>query len=377
MCIDSPRLLRGVVKASLCLLTLSSSAVAAAGQGSVIDYSVSCPTCRISIERVVSFGKASDPYYIDRSQVPSMDSRGRFFVAGESGSKVLMFDERGALAGAFGARGDGPSEFSGNGAFIVLALSGDTVVVVDRRNRIHTFADAGAKYITTTRVSGTVRSGVALGNGNVLINAQMAQQDLFGIPFHELRANGEFVRSFGYRTQDALVGGSTVHSDKFFLAGDRKSIWIPLFQPQGSRAIGAYQINLDGSREMRLLVQKIPWLDTGAPQRLDTVVNGRAMTIAVANSDASFAGADAAGLLWFNRMNLTAPFTPKMMVAQQRMQVENRLEVVDPRTNQVVASGLSERFVKFVGGTDLVYTVSGDGDGVPTYTIWRLRLIRP
>jgi hypothetical protein len=101
------------------------------------------------------------------------------------------------------------------------------------------------------------------------------------------------------------------------------------------------------------------------------------MTIAVANSDASFAGADAAGLLWFNRMNLTAPFTPKMMVAQQRMQVENRLEVVDPRTNQVVASGLSERFVKFVGGTDLVYTVSGDGDGVPTYTIWRLRLIRP
>jgi hypothetical protein len=282
---------------ALCLLGLSPIAATSESQERVIEYTLSCPTCSVRIERVVSFGKAADPYYIDRSQVPSRDSRGRFFIVGEGGSKVLMYDERGVLSGAFGARGDGPGEFSGRGALFVVALTADTLVVVDQRNRVHTFAGNGSRHVNTTRVAGVVSKGVALENGNVLINANMGEQILSGIPFHELRATGEFARSFSYQKPQAILNAGSPPSSRFMLAGDRKSIWLPITPVRGSRTFGAYQISLDGSRESRLMVVNVPWLSREPPQRLDTVVNGRAMTVVIGSSDASVAGADPNGYL--------------------------------------------------------------------------------
>jgi hypothetical protein len=375
----------GSVKASrssaaaigIALWLLGFSPVAATAESQeVIEYELSCPRCSVRIDRVVSFGKGSDPYYIDRSQVPSRDSRGRYFVVGEGGSKVLMYDDRGVLIGAFGALGDGPGEFSGRGATFVVALRGDTLVVADQRNRLHTYAGNGARYLKTTAVAGLVRSGVALDSGNILINANMSLQSLSGIPFHELRTTGEFVRSFSYNKPQAILNGGNPPSSRFMLAGDLKSIWMPLTPPQGSRTLGAYQVNLDGSRESRVLVVNVPWLSREPRQRLDTVVNGRAMTVVIGSSSASLAGVDPNGYLWFNRMNLTGPYTPQMGVARAPQPVVLRLEVVDPRTKQVLASAPTERNMHFLPGSDLAYTVSGDGDGVPTYTIWRLSLIR-
>jgi hypothetical protein len=118
---------------------------------------------------------------------------------------AIEYYRRNTLSGAFGARGDGPGEFSGRGALFVVALTADTLFVVDQRNRVHTFAGNGSRHVNTTRVAGVFSKGVALENGNVLINANMGEQILSGIPFHELRATGEFARSFSYQKPHHLA----------------------------------------------------------------------------------------------------------------------------------------------------------------------------
>jgi hypothetical protein len=48
------------------------------------------------------------------------------------------------------------------------------------------------------------------------------------------------------------------------------------------------------------------------------------------------------------------------------------LEVIDPKTRQVLASRRLDVFLQFLPGSDLAYSSAEDADGFTTFTVWRL-----
>lgn len=240
-----------------------------------------------------------------------------------------------------------------------------------------TFVGDGAKHVGTTAIGGVTRSPVPLANGNVLIGANIGTAERIGMPLHELRSNGEFARSFRFDKKAAGLDSTAGLPRQFFVAGDGRSILMAIPITDGLNSYGVASVSLANAAVTHVVVNRVPWMTRATLQKLDTVVNGRSMRVAIGNSDATLVGADPSGLLWMNGWNLTAPYTPRMAVAGVSPQRSLRLEVIDPRTRQVLASSPFSASVTFLPGSNLAYSISQNPDGVLTYTIWRLSLRRP
>jgi hypothetical protein len=207
-----------------------------------------------------------------------------------------------------------------------------------------------------------------LGNGNLIVSAAISTQNEVRFPFHEVRTDGSILRSFGFSAPLVRPGVNTGASMLFLLSDDRRSLWIQ------SGRYGAQAVWLDGLRQLDFAVVGTPWLGTAPARRLDTVVDGRAMTIAVSDGSTRLVRIDSSGLVWFSGTVPLEPITPQMVASGRRPEQSYRLEVIDPAKGRLLVSQSITALSGFFGGNDLAFSGNVNDVGITSYTVWRVHL---
>src|SRR5215207_696069 len=80
--------------------------------GDPILRGIACPKCTIVAESVAFIPHPDDTVAIRGEITPTVDSRGRFYIAAKSGAAILAFGPNGRLISAIGKAGNGPGEFA-------------------------------------------------------------------------------------------------------------------------------------------------------------------------------------------------------------------------------------------------------------------------
>ncbi len=115
---------------------------------------------------------------------------GRLLVLDRQAMEVRLFDEEGRMLAAAGGPGEGPGEFRGPSAFIVVDDS--TLLVLDRGLRLSQFriADSALAYVGEMSLD-LFPSGMCAVNGRVFVEGLHE-----GHGVHEIDLDGDIVRSF-------------------------------------------------------------------------------------------------------------------------------------------------------------------------------------
>jgi len=127
-------------------------------------------TERIELAEDLVIGqRGDDPNYIlYRPGHVIADSEGRIFVLDRGNFRIQIYDSEGECLMTLGQQGQGPGEFL---AINGLALTGDRIVAVDRRNSRYTVFAAGGELLDTipyNRSIGTVFRLTGLTDGSAL-----------------------------------------------------------------------------------------------------------------------------------------------------------------------------------------------------------------
>ena len=113
------------------------SKVATDSTGHPIIREAACSNCRVVAESIATIPHPDDTVAIRGEIIPTIDSRGRFYIAAKSGGAILAFGPNGRLLQSIGKAGNGPGELAR--VEDIYAGTGDTLFVSDGR-QIHVFS---------------------------------------------------------------------------------------------------------------------------------------------------------------------------------------------------------------------------------------------
>jgi hypothetical protein len=232
------------------------------------------------------------------------------------------------------------------------------------------------RYVRTVPLAARPSSPRVLPNGNLVVSAMLPTPELIGVPFHLLDYTGSVIRSFGFQRAVPRPDSGRGAVMQFWLGADNTSVWIATRYAPGTRQYGIQQLRFDGTAGAGLRVYNVPWLSSAGIRRLDTVVQGRLMSIALSPATATFAGIDSAGHFWFNGSVWPDDYSPQSVAAGARVTPSNRLEVIDLASRELLVSQEFPHVVQFLPGSSLAYSTTTSASGVHTYHIWRLALRR-
>ena len=359
--------------AGVCTLSFMASAEAIQPRPSqtttTIPYRASCSRCELREERIARFGDPSDPVLLG-TQFPVLNSRGEAFSASYDRSQVVRFAANGQYRGSFGRSGQGPGEFA-NGIVHIRVGPGDTLFVADGARRISVFSPS-LSFLRTFNLPGAPADLEILRDGRILLSTLRARTpSSIGFPLHFLDSHGRVLTSFGSNNPDVRPGSD--HPDAiaaFSLSSDQKHLW------SFGGDYDAIRVRIsDGQRDL-LRVSGVPWLtDTirivrprqGALR--DQVRGSRAQL----RGSAFVWGADSAGFIWATATVYSQSYTG----SGPEPAPELFLEVFDPVRREMVLSRRMDFPYVLVGGTNMAFTLAINSDGIRTYTLYRVKVIRP
>jgi len=345
------------------LIVATLQAAAVQGPATRVPYAISCATCRIEIERLVSLGTADDPVLTAFEVVPVQDSKGRWFAASFDRYQIVSFDAEGKFVQTFARKGEGPGEIAFGGIVHLLVGPGDSLYVVQNA-RVSVF-DALQRHVRTFQIPpGSVTKALLLPNGSLLLGANFGTPSSFGLPLHMFDRQGVLVRSFGDSKALQLSDDATLNS-----RGTLPPAMVAL--EQDGRAVWAApgyrirQLKIDGSPGLAFDVHGSPWFP---PTRDSSITDraGRSVRVQVGGGSTTLTGIDN-GVLWISASRSASSAAEKST---------NALEAVDARTGNILATLPTQSFMKWVG-PGLFRSIAVDKDGVWTHTVWRVRLRRP
>jgi hypothetical protein len=278
--------------------------------------------------------------------------------------RLLVYDSGGRLIRGVGRRGQGPGEFT----FIrnIRVGHSDTVYVVDGGQPVrvlsplleHTRSIASAPVLDAP---GVLHRTAFLRTGEILV--QTAPNTI-----QVLRADGSVVRSLTVPVAGA--DRPCIGCEQRWLAPARQSgrFWSTV-----SNRYEIDQFDLEGRHHLRL-VRRPSWFD---PWR--TLSDGDRP-----NPHAGAIREDSEGLLWVKtivpdpapRLLSAADSTRSVYPAMLGGQWDGFLEVIDPRSGDLLASRRLSEWFDFIG-RDLLVTSNEDADGIVTMHVWRAVLRRP
>jgi len=159
----------------------------------------SCPTCRIEITPLATFGRGDGPGSFDAYPTSMIaDSRGRIIVAFSSVATTHLpkvYDASGRFLRLIGAVGEGPGEFRWGE---LLALGGsDSIFVIDKRLGRRSDFRPDFTFVRSVLMLPRVDAAVRLRSGDWVLNAEVRNRDRAGPSFHLFGAEGAYRRSFG------------------------------------------------------------------------------------------------------------------------------------------------------------------------------------
>jgi hypothetical protein len=301
-----------------------------------------CQACSIVLRRTATLGSAEDSigFAVDASL--AVNGRQQFFVASESiRGRVAVFDRGGRLVRTIGRVGQGPGEF--NGPLAMTVGPGDSLLIVEQQTGRFAVYDQALAL----RRSGGFRtaSGYELlwlsGSAVVLSTWQPHGDTLATMLLTD--AQGSSVRRLALATPPARTGEALLRV--FGRAGPERFV---------SAEMGKYRIEL--------------WNTTGALIRswerspdwfLDSVPRKPGPPgMSPFPSRITGVRVDDAGLVWVLATVMDSRWTPDTARGPSAPAdlFDTMIEVIDPRTNIVVATARSDLVLRFTqNGEALAY----------------------
>jgi hypothetical protein len=378
---------------------LQSSALAIA-QTTDIPYRVTCSTCRVVSDALFVLGTPNDSVLIDPGTNLSRDSRGRFFAVGFGGRSILIFGADGRFERAFGRAGRGPGEFSST--VYGARINADTLFVFTTDSRVAVFSPQLSYMRTVTLyVLAPSLPTVVGSDSRIVVSAFVRKPESIAYHFHEVAEDGKVLRSFGprdsvvapYPGMDGAAGLSP--RKRFELSALDERAWTTALDTR-------FTLNGWGKSPQpdSLNFSRVPWLAANPvpPTRAERKADALAAALAIGEGrpqppfrtpprpSANVIRADQLGRLW---VLVTVPFNsgqrPAGPLASCRGATSDLypgwracvlLDVIDHRSRTLLTSTLLEEPRLFVPGTDLMYALRADANGIIMIPVFRVRFER-
>jgi hypothetical protein len=357
---------------SVALLAATAIAAPAQRPPTEITHRVSCAACRVEFTALLTLGSASDPELIGGAYSIARDSRGRFYTSAFDKVKVVVFGPDGRYQTAIGRAGEGPGEFGRansalSGIEDIWVAAGDTLHVFHSRSRVEVFDPAGSHVRSVTIPPSAFRVAQAIvENGEILLSSRLAGPSQIGQPFHIFSSTGSPMRSFGGDVRPAGSAGSSMAPRRIALSMDRSTFWSQWnYRLQRWTVGGTLLSDFD--------IRDISWWPPPPALKLGEVPrNAPGTPLVTSPGQISIAGVDSAGIVWVNGNVRVLSGTPPKFIST------DRLEAVDPESGAIITSQVHQhRALRLIPRTNLIYSENESPDGHISFTIYRLRLIRP
>lgn len=300
--------------------------------------------------------------------VVSTDSRGRYFVAGGL-PHFWVFDQRGAFLKRVGRRGNGPGEFQ-------LA----TQVVPDPSDSLFVFDPVQARLSVYSPDLVFARSspveGVPDGKGwffadfeTLVANYPIPSPERVGYPLHLLSREGRIERSFGSLTKGLFRPDMQEIINIRPMAG----------APDGTvSASWVNQIRLEqwslAGELIRSLHRDAEWFEPWWRPTLSLETPPQPVVEALMHHEGQlWLLLTIAGERWREAVEPSGRF---FKITDPDAYQQSRVEVIDPRTEQVIASTTLDQRVDAFLGNGLVVRTTEDHAGNPIVRIGRISIAR-
>ena len=334
--------------------------------------SPTCPRCTIEARVVATIGTADGPGALSGSRFVLADGRNRYWTFTHDELPVV-FDEKGSFVRQIGRMGPGPGELEA--PMSAMLLPGDSVLVFGRGQATLVGPDFVAGR--TIRLPGQLIDGVPIGwPSAIMYGPGMRLPAARELPLHRVTFDGPLATAtshFGWRDTSAMRGP-----------------FGPPQQLSPASAGGAWAAEVERYRITRwtadgeavvILQRKPDWFaDRGG--RWGSPTTPPSPGIAGVREDSQ------TGYLWVF-LNTPAPTwreawpptRPGAMEVSSRSIAREKLytttiEVLDPATRTVIATGSLKDMVTNTLPGNRVATYVVDADGIPHINIVALALVR-
>jgi hypothetical protein len=342
-------------------------AVAHAQETMVVDDSGSgCPGCKITLDRLVSFGSTDGPDLLGLWPVVTRAPSGRYLLADESNdAQILVFDSTGTFLHAAGGRGQGPGEY---GFIRFLQSVGEHTYVFDDRTRRITVLDENLEVVGTTALPAPLLYSVAvLPPGTPVLATFAPTREHAAFPFHLVDDRGQIAHAFG---------------DDTGFRPDLVDQWARVITGAGKEAIWAtkrreYSLELwqvDGRLERRI-ERRPAWFTPMAAAEIPSQENPPPSTIFAIQMDGEgliWTLTGVAGRRWRDGVR-ALDGTHAVIVDDPGLYWDTVIEVIDPVRGELVASETVDAFLHTFAGERLAVSQSLE-QGVPRSHVWRLQV---
>jgi hypothetical protein len=337
-----------------------------------IAETVACRDCRLQIEKVVQLGGVEGgPGYIGAPGSVVAWRNGWAVVSLAKRYNVSLFDLNGAFIRDIGRAGSGPGEYRFIGKAFVDPV-GDLLVVDQFAQRITRVRQDLTQEVAFHLPSASLSSLIVSSDTTLLINSDDRSPRRAGMPFHIITRDGEVLRSFGADTP--FVDPRRPHAHMRVMTPARGGgLW--------SARTTDYVVERwqeDGRRTIQIR-RRAAWFPT----------HGRAgfNPDGPPNPSIRALWEDDQGLLWvlihvadeaWKRAVAVRPGPQgnRRTVTSQNDYFDTIIEVLDPRTGQLVVRGRMRHATTTASGGGIIVTYEENETGVPMIQVWRPRIHR-
>lgn len=335
----------------------------------------SCEACKISFQRVLTFGKSEGSEYLDGGPLVFTEGSTAYYaVPKDFNYEIGVFDRQGHFLRSVGREGEGPGEY--RIIFDILAGPADSLFVFDRSNSRVTVLDPSLTTARTFALPGRFlgHGACLLPDGSFLANIVAADPGGLLPPVHHLDPEGKVLHRFGQAAGNEnwpqAVSGPGAH--RRFFPSKHQQFWMI----EGNQ-FGVSRWHLVDGRLQEFVLEgwvqaadEAALLGLGAPPTtmMDVVE-------------------DAEGLVWFmirvpdpnweeaiERIGPGLGRTPRWEVRDYQGYWDMLFGVIDPATGKLLASVRTPTWYLNFLGPGKLYSVDLDEFDQAVVSIWEIRL---
>lgn len=338
------------------LFLLALSALEVVGQSPVLPRQVArgLPSFEITVQLGPVLGAREGEGEL--GAVPWMacaSPTGPFYAATMSRpGRLIRFASNGAVSAAFGQGGRGPGEFQ---SIYPLEFANGRLFAFDGVTRRLTLLTPDLVVERMTLLPGPPGKAIAMAGDSLLLAGEISTTEGIGLPLHLVDPDGRLVRSFG-AVAPARRPDQPYATTRRVAPARAGGVWAAHFtryQVERWSTAGALQ------EEFRVAT---PWFAAW-----DTPVEGVSRPTIVDIQE------DRDGYLWV-LLRLPREAGPDGAAPTGGARFDTVMEVIDPRTAQVVASRRVEAELREFACERTSYRERTDADGFTFVEVWRLGL---
>jgi hypothetical protein len=328
-------------------------------------------TCNCSIDAAefVRVGDVSGPGMVSDQGRLAIDKRGRVFLSGpKQGNVVKLFSPHGKFVRVIGRPGTGPGEFTSP---YTVAFGGSSLThVFDAIPQRWIVFDSAFRSVATSTVPFAAVGAVLFGDDVAVLTGESHGKETVGYPLHLFSRTRGLVRSFG-SANGLLDPRNPRDMVRVIAAASEARVW--------SARINSYEIEqYDTLGVLRARFRRnVNWFRPWTTQ-VPTALEQRPLpTVSDIRQDEDgllWVLVQVADLDWRPREGIQRPAGVYVPDTMHELIYDTIIEVIDPRTSQLLASTRFRQQFRRFAGERMVYRYNEDSSDNPFYSAYRLTL---